>query len=54
MRDALLKLGIRLDIVDDIVGLDAKHDTAMWQHRYATDYGRMIMDGKYARARGLV
>lgn len=47
MRSAMLKLGIRPDIVDEIIPLDRKHDTVLWQHRTATDYGGMIMKEQY-------
>lgn len=43
----MLTIGIRLDVVDDILALDRKHDTVMWQHRFATQYGSMIIQGKY-------
>lgn len=49
MRSAMLKIGIRADVVHDFFAPGRKHDTVMWQHRFATQYGSMLIQGLYYR-----
>lgn len=54
MRGAMLTLGLRQDVVDMIFPMcgdkNEGHDAGLWRHRPAVGYGRIVMQGQYARA----